>query len=141
MEHPSGRGRVWICSTRNGGRLHVVLATLHLNNNNNDNNNHNNDDNHNNAATTTTTTTTTTTHSNNNDDDNNSRCSTTNLPTKVFPSKNIMGLSFWVFPHSGELNPFKDFIGDLTGVCKPGGVHCVTIAPPFDDDSCFLMFV
>ena len=29
-------------------------------------------------------------------------------------------------------------VGELMGVYKPGGAHGVTIAPPFDDDGCFL---
>ena len=29
--------------------------------------------------------------------------------------------------------------GELTGVCKPGGVHRVMIAPPSDDDSFVLI--
>ena len=32
-------------------------------------------------------------------------------------------------------------IGDLTGVCKPGDVHRVTIAPPSDDDCLFLILL
>ena len=43
-----------------------------------------------------------------------------------------------------ESNPLKSsmlvgilgvVIGEVTGVCKPGGIHCVTVAPPCDDDS------
>ena len=40
-------------------------------------------------------------------------------------------------PRAGDMI----IIGDLPGVCKPGGVHCVTIAPPFDDDNCLMIVV